>query len=62
VTQTLVGGGQQMFMPFYMYQQAIQANEYPFAAAIAMVLLVCVLVIVTVVNAIGRRSKGFVHA
>jgi putative spermidine/putrescine transport system permease protein len=62
VTQTLVGGGQQMFMPFYMYQQAIQANEYPFAAAIAMVLLVFVLVIVTAINAIGRRSKGFVHA
>jgi putative spermidine/putrescine transport system permease protein len=62
VTQTLVGGGQQMFMPFYMYQQAIQANEYPFAAAIAMVLLIFVLVIVTVVNSIGRRSKGFVHA
>ena len=62
VTQTLVGGGQMMFMPFYMYQQAIQANEYPFAAAIAMVLLVCVLVIVTVVNSLGRRSKGFVHA
>lgn len=62
VTQTLVGGGQQMFMPFYMYQQAIQANEYPFAAAIAMVLLIFVLVIVTAINAIGRRSKGFVHA
>jgi putative spermidine/putrescine transport system permease protein len=40
VTQTLVGGGQQMFMPFYIYQQAIQANNYPFAAAIAMILLV----------------------
>ena len=61
VTQTLVGGGQQMFMPFYMYQQAIQANEYPFAAAIAMVLLVCVLGIVMVINSFGRKSKGFVH-
>ena len=61
VTQTLVGGGQQMFMPFYMYQQAIQANEYPFAAAIAMVLLVCVLAIVMVINSVGRKSKGFVH-
>ena len=61
VTQTLVGGGQQMFMPFYMYQQAIQANDYPFAAAIAVVLLVAVLVIVTVVNTLARRSKGFVH-
>lgn len=61
VTQTLVGGGQQLFMPYYMYQQAVQANNYPFAATIAMALLVSVLVIVTLVNLIGRRSRGFVH-
>lgn len=61
VTQTLVGGGQQMFMPFYMYQQAIQANDYPFAATIAMVLLVSVLAVVTAVNLLARRSRGFVH-
>jgi putative spermidine/putrescine transport system permease protein len=61
VTQTLVGGGQQMFMPFYMYQQAIQANNYPFAATIAMLLLVSVLGVVAVINALGRRSRGFVH-
>ena len=62
VTQTLVGGGQLMFMPFYIYQQAIQANDYPFAATIAMALLTSVLLIVTVANVLGRRSKGFVHA
>jgi putative spermidine/putrescine transport system permease protein len=62
VTQTLVGGGQQMFMPFYMYQQAIQANNYPFAAAVAMLLLASVLAVVAAINALGRRSKGFVHA
>ncbi len=61
VTQTLVGGGQQMFMPFYIYQQAIQANNYPFAATIAMLLLASVLIIVMVMNLIGRRSQGFVH-
>jgi putative spermidine/putrescine transport system permease protein len=61
VTQTLVGGGQLMFMPFYIYQQAIQANDYPFAATIAMALLTSVLVIVTAANFIGRRSRGFVH-
>jgi putative spermidine/putrescine transport system permease protein len=61
VTQTLVGGGQQMFMPYYMYQQAIQASNYPFAAAIALLLLACVLCSVTIVNVLGRRSKGFVH-
>jgi putative spermidine/putrescine transport system permease protein len=59
VTQTLVGGGQLMFMPFYMYQQAIQANDYPFAAAIAMILLVSVLLVVTAVNFLGRRSRGY---
>lgn len=62
VTQTLVGGGQLIFMPFYIYQQAIQVNNYPFAATIAMALLVSVLVIVTAANFFGRRSKGFVHA
>ena len=62
VTQTLVGGGRQMFMPFYIYQQAIQSNNYPFAATIAMLLLVAVLAIVTVMNLIGRRFAGIAHA
>lgn len=62
VTQTLVGGGQNIFMPFYMYQQAIEDNNYPFAATIAMLLLACVLLMVFLMNALGRRSKGFVHA
>lgn len=62
VTQTLVGGGQQIFMPFYIYQQAIQANNYPFAATVAMALLISVLVIVSIANYFGRRSRGFVHA
>lgn len=62
VTQTLVGGGQHILMPFYMYQQAIQANDYPFAAAVAVMLLVSVLTVVLLVNTLGRRAKGFVHA
>jgi len=61
VTQTLVGGGQLMLMPQYMYQQAIQANNYPFAAAVAMILLVAVLVIVVVVNLVTRRTQSLVH-
>jgi len=61
VTQTLVGGGQLMLMPQYMYQQAIQANNYPFAAAIAMILLVSVLAIVTAVNFVTRGRRALVH-
>jgi putative spermidine/putrescine transport system permease protein len=61
VTQTLVGGGQLMLMPQYMYQQAIQANNYPFAAAVAMILLVAVLAIVIVVNMVTRKTQSLVH-
>jgi len=62
VTQTLVGGGQHIFMPFYMYQQAIQANDYPFAAAVAVLLLACVMGVAMLINLLGRRTRGFVHA
>lgn len=62
VTQTLVGGGRLILMPFYIYQQAIQSNNYPFAATIAMILLVSVLAIVTLMNLIGRRFAGIAHA
>jgi putative spermidine/putrescine transport system permease protein len=61
VTQTLVGGGQLMLMPQYMYQQAIQANNYPFAAAVAMILLAAVLAIVIVVSVVSRRTETLAH-
>ena len=61
VTQTLVGGGQLMLMPQYMYQQAIQANNYPFAAAVAMILLAAVLAIVIVVNTVTKKTQTLVH-
>jgi putative spermidine/putrescine transport system permease protein len=56
-----VGGGQLMLMPQYMYQQAIQANNYPFAAAVAMILLAAVLAIVIVVNVVTRKMQAVVH-
>jgi len=61
VVQTLVGGGQLMYMPFYIYEQAIQTQDYPFASALAVILLLSVLVVVTLLNYFGRRTRGFVH-
>jgi len=61
VVQTLVGGGQLMYMPFYIYQQAIQSQDYPFAAAVSMILLVCILLMVTLLNYFGRKTRGFIH-
>jgi putative spermidine/putrescine transport system permease protein len=61
VTQTLIGGGRHLFMPYYIYQQAIEVNNFPLAATLAIILLVSVLVVVVVFNVLGHRSRGFIY-
>ena len=48
VTQTLIGGARLIYMPLHIFQQAIGANNWPFAAAISVIFMVAVLVIVGV--------------
>lgn len=62
ITQTLVGGGQMLFMPMYIYQQSSTLNNWPFAAAISIIFLAAVLAAVSVFNVLGRLSKGYAHA
>jgi putative spermidine/putrescine transport system permease protein len=59
VTQTVVGGGRLIYMPLYIYQQAISLNNWAFAAAISVVLLGTVLVVVWSFNALGRATSGY---
>ncbi len=58
ITQSLVGGGQMLFMPMYIYQQATALQNWPFAAAISIVFLATVLAVVSVFNALGRLSRA----
>lgn len=60
VSQSLIGGGQMLFMPMYIYQQASALQNWPFAAAISLVFLVAVLACVAIVNQLGRLSRGAV--
>ena len=62
ITQSLVGGGQMLLMPGYIYQQAITLQNWPFAAAISMVFLAAVLAVLAVLSALSRLSKGATHA
>lgn len=62
ITQTLVGGGQMLFMPMYLYQQSSTLNNWPFAAAISIIFLVAVLAVVSVFNLLGRLSRGQAQA
>ena len=62
ISQSLIGGGQMLFMPMYIYQQASSLQNWPFAAAISLVLLVAVMACVTLFNYLGRLSRGHVAA
>jgi putative spermidine/putrescine transport system permease protein len=58
ITQSLVGGGQMLFMPMYLYQQSSTLSNWPFAAAISIIFLIAVLAAVTLFNMLGRLSRG----
>jgi len=61
VTQSIIGGGRLIFMPLYIYQQGMQAQNWPFAAAISLMLLVSVLAVVATLNAFGRLATRRLH-
>lgn len=62
ITQSLVGGGQMLFMPMYIYQQSSTLNNWPFAAAISIIFLVAVLAVIAIFNALGKMSQGAANA
>jgi putative spermidine/putrescine transport system permease protein len=61
ITQSLVGGGQMLLMPSYIYQQAITLQNWPFAAAISMIFLAAVLAVLAALTALSRLARGAAH-
>lgn len=59
VTQTLIGGARLIYMPLDIYQQAVGANNWPFAAALSIIFMITVMAVVAVLSAIGRRSSTY---
>ncbi len=59
ITQSLVGGGQMLFMPAYVLQQALALGNLPFAAAVSVIFLVAVLAVVAALSALGRRVRAY---
>jgi putative spermidine/putrescine transport system permease protein len=58
VTQTLIGGARLVYMPLHIYQQAIGANNWPFAAAISVVFMFAVLIVVFLLNLLMRVTPN----
>jgi len=61
VTQTLIGGARLVYMPLYIYQQAAGANNWPFAAAMSVLLMISVLLVVYLLNLFGRARWAVRH-
>ncbi len=61
VTQSIIGGGRLLFMPMYIYQQGMQGQNWPFAAAISLMLLVSILAVVAALNSLGRVATRHLH-
>jgi putative spermidine/putrescine transport system permease protein len=61
VTQTLIGGARLVYMPLYIYQQAAGANNWPFAAAMSVLLMISVLLVVYILNLAGRARWAVHH-
>jgi len=62
VTQSLIGGARLIYMPLHIYQQAVGANNWPFAAAISIIFMITVMAVVAVLSAIGRGSETYGRA
>lgn len=61
ITQTLIVDGQKLFMPMYIYQQSSTLQNWPFAAAIAIIFLVAVVGGITILSTLGRMHRGFAN-
>lgn len=61
ISQSLIGGGQMLFMPMYLYQQVSALSNFPFAAAISLTFLATVILCVSLFNMLGRLSRGYVN-
>jgi putative spermidine/putrescine transport system permease protein len=61
VSQTILGGGELMYMPMYIYQKSVLSQEWAYAAVLALVLMVTVGFIIFIGIWMARRSKGYLH-
>ena len=61
VTQTLIGGARLLYMPLYIYQQTAGANNWPFAAAMSILLMISVLLVVYLLNVFARSRATLRH-
>lgn len=62
VTQSLIGGSRLLFMPMMIFQQAMDLQNWPFAAAVSVIFMISVLLIVAMLVALSRSRAARLYA
>ncbi len=58
VTQTLIGGARNIYMPLFIFQESMDLQNWPFAAALSVVFMISVLLVVALLVSLGRASRA----
>lgn len=58
VTQSLIGGSRLLYMPMLIFQQAMDLQNWPFAAAVSVIFMASVLLIVAMLVALSRSRAA----
>lgn len=62
VTQSLIGGSRLLFMPMMIFQQAMDLQNWPFAAAVSVIFMISVLLIVAMLVALSRSRAARLYS
>ena len=61
ISQSVIGGGRLVYLPAMVWQQAMVVANWPFAATVAVALLVSVSAVIAVIAYAGRLAAGHAH-
>lgn len=61
VTQSLIGGSRLLYMPILIFQQAMDLQNWPFAAAVSVLFMISVLLIVGTLVALSRSRAAQIY-
>lgn len=62
VTHTLIGGVRLLYMPLFIFQQALDLQNWPFAAAISVIFMISVLLVIALLVMVSRTSRAQIYA
>ncbi len=62
VTQSLIGGSRLLYMPMLIFQQALDLQNWPFAAAVSVIFTASVLLVITLLISLSRSRAMQAYA